>query len=146
MFPGFLVVRRMNYGRSTTNARRRPPRLRGHARTRGVQIAGERRKSGAINSFKTRGEREARSSCSVYVLTNNRSYSFQSVSRINSSGEISSSNWDEWCCEIKVSKFDRGKGFLLYLCEICFLISNGIRWFRNGNVNTIFEVRSSFLR
>lgn len=84
--------------------------------------------------------------CSVYVLTNNRSYSFQSISRINSSGEISSSNWDEWCCEIKVSKFDRGKGFLLYLCEICFLISNGIRWFRNGNVNTIFEVRSSFLR
>lgn len=50
-----------------------PVEIAGDDRTRRVEIAGERRKSGAINSFETRGERGRRDflalPCAVYVLT-----------------------------------------------------------------------------
>lgn len=55
MFPGFLVVRRMNYGRSATNARlrRRDCEIEGGGNCRRTKENWG--KSGTINSFKKNG-------------------------------------------------------------------------------------------
>lgn len=75
MFPGFLVVRRMSYGRSATNARLRR-RHRRDCGTRGVKIVGERRRKAArlIGLEKNGGFSLFLLCCSLLNPTNERSY------------------------------------------------------------------------